>query len=262
MFSLKKLLAEGRSEPISATKAKSIYNNEASNFQFGKHTSIFRGNKYLTANFAVINPAKYETRKSENTENYYTLIMNNADNWSKFPKREIICTTSSEKGKRFGNLYYVVPFNNTEWGICSKPDIWRSFPNLFKITEFGNMKNFNGFLYNLVEEILNKKPDESSFRSFKKDLNKTAKLIRKNSLSENPREDQSYVLKSYLNLSDFIRSKYYERDQFAQFVIDVMDPEKNNFKFQNYWKGAGENKEVWTDGPCLLIKDGMMHNFT
>lgn len=77
---------------------------------------------------------KIENRVSANTYNYYTLWINNSDDWSNFPNRNVIASTNYETASEYGlQTYIILPKNNTKIGVCPKHDIWLSFQNLIKI---------------------------------------------------------------------------------------------------------------------------------
>jgi hypothetical protein len=66
-------------------------------------------------------------RKSQNTSNHYTLLMDNSPNYALWPKRSksLIATSDRTYANAFGgSLYALFPFNGTRIGICPEKDIW------------------------------------------------------------------------------------------------------------------------------------------
>ena len=59
---------------------------------FGK-PCIFRGSRSNNYEYSIVDTNV--ERESANTENYYTLFINNNPLWSAYPKRKLICSTSS-----------------------------------------------------------------------------------------------------------------------------------------------------------------------
>jgi len=85
--------------------------------------------KTLYPSYTILNP-KIEKRKSRNTANFYTLMMENLSQWRKFPKRSnsLICTTDYYKARMYGTAYRVIPIDlNAKFGVCPEEDIWESF---------------------------------------------------------------------------------------------------------------------------------------
>src|SRR5271168_3608736 len=93
---------------------------------------IYKGfNTNLGHNFLLTDPSQKE-RKSANTSNQYTLLMDNLPAWKEYPKRSrsLVCSTSSDRAASYGNVYLVLPFNGARIGICPEYDIWDSFYEL------------------------------------------------------------------------------------------------------------------------------------
>jgi len=66
------------------------------------------------------------TRKSENTSNYYTEILDHSPYMKGWPKRSesFICSTERDYAKDFGKLFAMFPANGTKIGVCPGFDIW------------------------------------------------------------------------------------------------------------------------------------------
>jgi hypothetical protein len=93
-----------------------------------KFMPIYRGID-RGGNILKVNPSKHE-RVSRNTENYYTLIIDNT--WEGFPKRgsSLICSTSKSRAKTYGRAYRVIPTNKDAlFGVAPERDVWISFNN-------------------------------------------------------------------------------------------------------------------------------------
>lgn len=73
-------------------------------------------------------------RQSQNTSNHYTLIIDKLlkDYHSYAPQRSksIICTNSIKKAHGYGNSYIILPFDDTEIGMCEYDDMWESHVHL------------------------------------------------------------------------------------------------------------------------------------
>ena len=80
-------------------------------------TPIYRGVKLMSNevnhnDVMLFNPKAIE-RKSANTNNFYTWIVDDLDSWKDYPKRSksLICSNSTST-RAYGPLYRVIPFKN------------------------------------------------------------------------------------------------------------------------------------------------------
>jgi hypothetical protein len=118
---------------------------------------IFKG-MYMTLDPSMahlLEPLK--DRKSKNTFNYYTLWMNNSQEWSEYPKRSVICTNSSREANGYGfQTFIILPKNGTKIGVCDDSDLWSSF-------DFGggmvDASDVNYFFNAMFEKFYKKTPE-------------------------------------------------------------------------------------------------------
>lgn len=169
--------------------------------------------------------------------------------WDDFPKREIVCSTSKKRASTYGDVYLMIPYNGVDWGICPNYDIFYSFPHLFEATsnKIDGMNRFNHFLKRIIGE------EPKSYDSLTQHLDMFGKKFKETnfnkliSTSDFFREHKSFFMK-YKN------SPFYELGKFSAFIFSLMDPYSNDFEYQSKWNGAPNNREVWTDGRCLMIR--------
>jgi hypothetical protein len=111
-------------------------------------------------NLCTVNTTDTE-RESENTLNYYTVILDNNPMMSAFPKRSrsFVCTTNKETAHGYGNVFVVIPFDDCKIGAVNKEDIWRSRPNLYN--EASRINVFNELFHFLKIE-----PTIEGFKKF------------------------------------------------------------------------------------------------
>jgi len=95
---------------------------------------IFRGEEVRSPGVKYVEPAKFK-RRSANTMNYYTEIVDNSDRWSMYPKRSqsLICSTDFDNARGYGTAFVVLPQGNPVIGICPGEDWWFSFPQLAEV---------------------------------------------------------------------------------------------------------------------------------
>lgn len=66
-------------------------------------------------------------RRSRWTRNYYTLWVNNHSDWSRFPKRSVVCSTNKGYARGYGKVFVILPRNGSLIGIAPTQDFWGSF---------------------------------------------------------------------------------------------------------------------------------------
>lgn len=138
--------------------AMDIINEQCSDcaWMVTKKTPFWRGDtsdKFLTGvrqtGFAVTD-SSVTVRKSENTSNFYTVILDNIEGRSDFPKRSrsFIASTDQARAGAFGgwnrkeNLLALIPFNGTKIGFVNANDMWDT-----EITMYGRVETINEWNY-------------------------------------------------------------------------------------------------------------------
>jgi len=226
------ILNEGRSKRVNIEHAKLMLFNECSDafkaWRRNKEKYIYRGfdasDYYMT-----IDSKKFPERASANTTNEYTILFNHIlKSWTKYPRRNVICSTDDINAASYGYTYFVFPVNGTKIGVCSDQDIWLSFKkgmggrSLYRVNDFmfevyGNYYNANdlgGFLHTTYLNHV----DGHFIRTFK--------------FMENWKEGES--LYDYFN--------------------KILNPDKNGFKLVKVGQPLPKDREVWFDGEALLVK--------
>lgn len=135
-------------------------------FQLGENKIIYRGVKSITK-AGIFNPGNGE-RKSQNTSNYYTVLFDTNPLNAAWPKRSksFICTTSLKVSQGYsgnnGTTLVLLPFNNTEIGVCSGADIWFTKINIGKSTDslVGMNYLFSDIFENTVPKSLKDMQDQ------------------------------------------------------------------------------------------------------
>jgi hypothetical protein len=179
--------------------------------------------------FGVIYPKKGE-RESRNTNNIYTLIINESPKWKMYPKREVIC--SSEK---YNSVYSVFPFNGAKIGVCKDYDMWGSFSKL-------------GFSAPIFNEAL-----ENVLKLFNKKMPMSYAEL-ENTTSDISIDDIDWyrITKAYYDDIERLIEPSHET-LFDLIMYAYGDPKTNGFKLKKIGDMLPEGKEVWTDSPCLFI---------
>ncbi len=277
---LEEYLNEGRSVHVWKDDAKMFLKKHYN----PNLTPIYRGVEDLNDyECYIIEPAKFN-RESRNTLNHYTLLMDNLPSWKNYPKRSksIICTTDYNGTTNYGRRFRVIPETSSMIGICSKGDLWFSFPKI----PFETMNDFNFFL----EKIWDISKESSSFETYG-NLVEHFKLL--DNYIEGSYEEGFYWLESEEENKDLSRAEIKEMardgvvdiitsdfgynhpglkileniiirviddENSSQDVIEeIMDPISNGFKVLNAGKfNVSGDKEVWTSGKSLLVPENIM----
>lgn len=214
---------------------------------------IYRGIKSKSDIF--ITEPKSSVRKSANTANYYTLIVDNADSWRDFPKRSqsIICSTSIQYASDYGYVYVVLPKNKSKIAICPADDFWNSFNELAKldIMSLGQLNDIISLLFDVAEI----EPNDDDLNSFKKTFNELIKYYKDFDLDSsdlsNMRRD---FLKKYIEIFNITSGDPIKT------ITSLLDPEKNGFKIEKISQfNPKHNREVYTDGDCIMIKMSVLN---
>jgi len=209
---------------------------------------------------------KSGTRASQNTGNYYTLIMDNSTMWKKYPKRSksVVCSINGQCGSKFP--YRVFPKNGSKIGVCKENDLWFSFRKSFDMT-LDLMNNTLEILFNLASEKVTEdvqisydkslpviknacKRFDKWFENIKYDKKELEKIIDQDRYSSYYSDKALDVLSGYNgDLYTLIETK--------------LSPEKNGFKLitTSNLNVGGAKKEMWTDGECLMVRCDTVDNF-
>jgi len=117
-------------------------------------------------------------RKSRNTDNYYTIIMDNSSDWKEYPKRSrsFICTSDSDRSTSYGTRYLVFPIDGTKIAVCPQSDIWFGWQKALG----GHLNSFIGDLNMLASLYDVRLHSGSNFVEFKKGIDYLGELINKN----------------------------------------------------------------------------------
>lgn len=218
---------------------------------------LYRGSRSTNGSFSYGDSSK-GTRKSKNTENYYTLIIDNSSDWKQYPKRSksFICTTSKNYAGDYGIPNLVFPKDGTSFGICPKGDIWNSF----KTVEY-DLEKFNSYIGSIGHAFDVKILDDTN-ENFKNSLLKLSKKINSKKFDSYNDYKNYFVAHGddrnlqYDNYKNFnVSRKFYENsDNIYKFLSSLLKP--TEFKLQttsNFSVVGSGGKEVWFSGPAVFV---------
>lgn len=214
-----------------------------------KSKFIFKGisderNNFGDAKILFIDPFTFE-RKAANTHNYVNALTKELPSWQGWPPRtnSIICTGDKSHASGYGTVYQVIPTNTrTPIGICPEHYFWDSFDlleqfgNSLKKNQFLEVSTLNIVIHNLYEYL--KDPSGNVMQ----DLNKIEDFFKRNQNKLQSTRHQELINRFVDN--GIVRT-----------LDMLLDPKNNGFKlttFANYTNPG--DKEVWVNGPCVLIR--------
>jgi hypothetical protein len=261
-----------KSKYISAMKLMDI--DECVEYVIEKCTEFINKPIYITRYIKTVNtdtkfPFKSNPveRVSRDNTNHYTLLIDNSENWKKYPKRSKSFICSLHKKMHLvspylpQNSYLVIPNDESIWGICPTDDILTSFNTLLKYGHF--------------TEVIFESMNKISIRFDLGGISDSNIVDMKNDLLKL----QKYIYNRYKTTNDFLdiidpldKTKY-----FCDFVCDnwgldiwecletVFNPITNNFKVNNYTNiipsKIYNDIEIWTESPCIFIPIGDLKLF-
>ena len=257
-----------------------------------KGNIIYRGDRNLTVDSAIIKPGK---RKSQNTSNYCTVLISHLlPSWKDFPKRDssFICTTNKDQARDYAfdqardyadyafdkNVYHVFPENGAKLGICSKRDFWESCNTQLKPLKIYDLPDLNDELehfYNCIMSDVGKvaEDDVDSILStpkkwiqFDKIVNEAFNIIDKLNNSENLTAKQKRIAINLQNRNRLLFGKLYEYHQNGQSFLESLDKNLLNAQangnswcfIEDFLNSDEPSGEVWTDATCLFISASTM----
>jgi hypothetical protein len=218
-------------DELARDKALSIL-EECDFYKNNKTNPLWRGSKSTTEEFVFIDPAS-GVRKSQNTANYYTILMDNSPYYEGWPKRSqsLVCSLSYQKADNYARQhipYAVIPLNGSKIGVCPRSDIWDTFVDLLDSIHFP--------YFSEITSLMTYLDFPESYQSMR-------------------------ILSSQEGFNKKIRQKFPGSDlgdeNFIDYMHRKMSPEKTGMRLENSstmdTNEYGGN-ECWTDGKCLLIR--------
>jgi hypothetical protein len=111
------------------------------------------------------------TSNSKKYDTLWNLWFANNEKWKEYPSRKFranICTTSPNYADQYGNVFLIIPAEDSKFGLCPKEDIFNSFSkSKIAIDGFHNefdISSFSQFLDDIFGYIISeKKIDMKSF---------------------------------------------------------------------------------------------------
>lgn len=218
--------------------------------------------------YYYVDPSKSGPRRSVNTYNYYTLIMDNSKRWSKYPKRSksLICSATKTETLKYltdSDEYLVLPKNKTKIGQCQSDDLWFSFPDIgTDMNQFAISLNYVLNYPDFTDEELEK--PTWWLKGDKKDYDKSYSMYLKACKRFDDWVKNTTEL-TPLEIKKIYRAIWLEswngREPLAKYIDKILDPNKNDFELKSIINLTKENVELWFDKEALLINGPVIEKF-
>lgn len=250
-------LTESRSEEIEIQKAIEFLRDNCSDALSA--APIYRGVKQPPKDAFFIDPKK-STRKSRNTKNFHTLLVDNSPRWQAYPNRSqsIICTTNERRALDYGrgSAYRVFPVNGSKIGICPANDWWFSFSFLEESMEKfdrlrlmkGDINEFNYLLSGLANVSLpagSGQLDDDDYSTLVRQLDLVDKTIQDTPLKP-----------TFEHYSEFYQLIKGGKPHIVDNLAALFDPRNNEFDLVDIknFNTKEVDIELWTDGASILVE--------
>lgn len=223
----KSFLNESYKTSITKDKVLDILKNNNEN------NILYRGMKDSGDYFIIDGSAG--NRKSANTENYYTLIIDVILKNTDYPLRSksIICTKSRGKAAKYGNMYVIIPLKGTKVASVNEKDIWDVS---FKTNETNEKMVDLNYYYSTLE--LN----DSSFEKFI------------DGLTDILSHDPSYYDSDYKDAIKQLKEVFPNKYKIEKDVIKLYKSVTDQFSLHDDASDIEGFPECWVGGRCLAIK--------
>lgn len=212
-----------------------------------KPLARFSTRGYGTA--TIIDPSA-GVRRSQNTSNHYTLIMDHSPYMTEFPRRSKSIICHSVYPDYFGlsgdrNVYMLYPFDNTTIGVCPDSDLWDT---LVTIPGLGLRQK----MWNNINDALERLGvPASSFKELYEETQTIEFAERYNTYCDNL-ENPAMVNPWYTNMTGFQRLN--DPSKIVEHIFNCMRPEDLGITAADIGSfNLPEERECWFSGPCVAI---------
>lgn len=251
MISFKEFLAETavgakpKYKQLEVEKAIALLNKHAKNalWMLEDDSPLYRGDVYiakstgpLSTGFAIVDTSATK-RRSTNTSNFYTAILDNHPKRKQFPKRSrsFICSTDQSYAANYAHQdpNVIIPFDGVPIGAVNREDMWDTRINLFGRKSRIDM--FNDLFQDIVQ-----RDDFESFLKADKEM-------------KDPNSNASYEFKQAFGKDQYEKAK----SNFLKQILDAYSAEKTGHTFHTTSNLKGVKGEVWVGGKVMVISDNM-----
>lgn len=254
----------GRGKPISREKALNwILKNGKNTLRWANQGWYITRETDKQGEFYLADPKKIsKPRKSRNTFDYYTLIMDNDSVWSKFPKRSLsfICRM---KYSIYQKSYILIPKDGTTIADIGDQDIWAVLYDKGGTDLDMHNDAINALLflpdYKGTEKLTNEKIKKSYDQNYPRFVSQCK--IFDIWMAENNFKYEEDILK-FFDFDNFLLDDYvvtqlledYNGDIYKSIVKKWFNPKVMGCRTKRIGTPIKANNEIWFSGESVLIR--------
>lgn len=200
-------------------------------------TPLYRGTWSEYESGAVKIDTASGTRRSENTWNYYTLLMDNSPYFAEWPKRSksLICSTNHRTASDYGYVMALIPEDGAKIGIVPAEDIWHVS---FDFTDIFN----------------------DGYEKHKMDYEKLPYVMKQLGFPDTS-YDQLVKHTTKPSFKEAFKEKFPDSkispEEFIPYLLEKMAPENLGMHMrttENFRAAGFGRNECWVEGKCVLIE--------
>jgi hypothetical protein len=233
---------DSRGRELSTEEALQIIKSKC-DFDRAIEYPIYRGIRAGQGDMRFVDPKSKSPRQSRNTNNIYTLIVDNHQAWQGFPKRSesLICSTDTSKTSRYGDTYLILPYKDAKIGICPDSDFWSSFDR--------NADDVNTTIEEMFDLYGIELPGDDYY-----ELRQAMKYCEENFMSETGQDDFRTLIRDWNSremMSDFLDN--HKGKSLMSYIEYLFEPKGFSVVDYKDFREKNNSHEVWTDSPCVMI---------
>jgi hypothetical protein len=250
---------------------------------------IYRGNRLLAeADYAFADPNVSAPRPSRNTQSFTMWLMENMEEWQKYPLRSksLICSTTVNYASGYGKTFNVIPYDSAKIGVCPTMDFFESIENKLEV----GVDSYNHWISNFIDKSVrladthgdnqkisapnfgtgsydyssNYSPTSEHFFSLLKSLDRFY-LRHPELIDELVKRDSDSYYYSKNHITDMIVAGLSKKIPLVDILSEHLTPDENGFQLfdmhnfnteliERTRKGTYGGNEVWTNGPALFVE--------
>lgn len=196
-------------------------------------------------------------RKSQNTSNYYTVLLDNIPSMANFPKRSrsFIGSTSYDRARSYGyvgnKFFIMIPYDGVKIGIVGRQDIWDTEVRLFGSSR--QISDINNDWGNVFARAGIPVSESITYAHFEK-LSMKVKLTPHRFIK---------ILADCFDVAEFRVERELEKMTLLEYLNQQYSPRFTGFvsattKDKDAIKGAVNHRsEVWVGGKIMMISYSM-----
>lgn len=250
-----------RGEEITMDQAVEMFLSECDDWSLDGE-QIFRGSESYPIHF--IDPSKFY-RPSANTGGFYQALLPNLDSWKGKPQRHrsLIMTTDESMADSFGEVFIMIPFNDTEIGQCPSGDIWMANKVMNEMFDekWMSWSEVDGEMIDLLKVNLNIEAKDITQDSIMRMIDEMDQIPKKDwKLKYTQRSPLGHEREFELDLIEKLNAKY-PNMSLRQMLTDMFSFDKNDFEIITRQNQLKDDREVWSSGKFIGIRHDKFERF-